>query len=186
MSRLYEYLRAIRRHLLGFALRIYLYSTGCKVGKDLRCLGFPVFRDIPHGNIQLGDRVVIGKGVVFEINRNGSLHLGDEVVIGDGVRLSSAGRIQIGDWSGVAEHSSLRGSFHKLERNRPYMQQGDTVADIIIGKDALIGAHCVVLQGSEIPDGAVIGALSLVSKSDKLHAYGIFAGSPIKHIRDRT
>lgn len=185
MTRPLEYLRALRYHLIGFRLRLYLMATGCKVGKDLRCLGFPTFRDIPKGNIVLGDRVTIGKNVVFEIARSGSLHLGREVVIGDNVRLSSAGRIVMDDWSGIAENSSLRGSFHRLAKGQPYMQQGDHVGDIHVGRDALIGANSVVLLGSEIPEGAVIGALSLVTRHDALHAYGIFAGSPLTHIRDR-
>jgi acetyltransferase-like isoleucine patch superfamily enzyme len=140
---------------------------------------------VPRANIKIGNNVAIGKGVVFEIARTGQLNLGNEVVIGDNVRLSSAAKITFDDWSGIAENSSVRGSFHRLSKDSPYMQQGTRSADIHIGRDALIGANTMLLLGANIPDGAVVGALSLVTRHDNLHAYGIFAGSPLKHIRDR-
>lgn len=185
MTRLLEYLRALRYHINGFALRLYLYATGCEVGRNVKCLGFPTFRDIPKGNISLGNNVVLGKGVIFEIARTGQLSLGNEVVIGDNVRLSSTAKITFEDWSGIAENSSIRGSFHRLAKSTPYMQQGNRSGDIHIGRDALIGANTMLLLGATIPEGAVVGALSLVTRHDILHPYGIFAGSPLKHIRDR-
>ena len=185
MTRFYEYLNAVRYHVNGFRLRLYLRSTGCKVGKNLGCLGFPVFRDVPKGNVRIGDHVAFGKGVVFEIARTGTLEVGNQVVIGDNVRLTTAAKITLEDWSGIAENSSLRGSFHHLAKNTPYMQQGDRAADIRVGRDVLIGANSVVLLGTTIPDGVVIGALSLVTRQDNLHSYGIFGGSPLQHIRDR-
>jgi acetyltransferase-like isoleucine patch superfamily enzyme len=158
---------------------------GCKVGKNLKCLRLPIFRDIPTGNITIGNNVTVGCGVIFEIAKTGSLFLGDEVVIGDRVRLSSAAKITMGNWSGIAENSSIRGSFHGLDKTQPYMQQASIAENITIGKDVLIGANTQILMGAEIPDGVVIGALSTVRRSDRIHSYGIFAGSPLKHIRDR-
>ncbi|MCA1752678.1 MAG: acyltransferase [Flavobacteriales bacterium] len=185
MTRFYEYLNAVRYHVNGFRLRLYLRSTGCKVGKGLKCLRFPIFRDVPRGNIRIGDHVAFGRGVVFEITRTGSLEVGNEVTIGDNVRLSSAGNIRIGDLAGIAENISFRGSFHLLSKDLPFKQQGNRSADISVGRDALIGAGSVVLLGATVPDGAIVGALSLVTRHDNLHSYGIFGGSPLKHISDR-
>lgn len=185
MSRFFEYILAVRYRVNGILLALYLRLLGCKVGSNLKCLRLPVFRDIPKGNIEIGDHVVFGKGVIFEITRTGRLELGDQVVIGDGVKLSSNRLIRMGDWSGIAEYSSIRGTSHALSRDEPYMRQSDIGADITIGKDVLIGTQVVVLSGVEVPDGAVIGAQSLVVRSDKVHPYGIFAGAPLKHIRDR-
>lgn len=185
MSRFFEYILAVRYRVNGILLTLYLRVLGCKVGSDLKCLRLPVFRDIPKGNIEIGDHVVFGKGVTIEITRTGRLELGDQVVIGDGVRLSSNRLIRMGDWSGIAEHSSIRGTSHALAKNEPYMLQSDIGADIVIGKDVLIGAQVVVLSGVVLPEGVVIGAQSLVVSHDKVHPYGIFGGSPLKHIRDR-
>jgi len=185
MTRFFEYLNAVRYRVNGFRLRLYLRATGCSVGKNLKCLSFPVFRDVPGGNIRIGDHVAFGKGVVFEITRTGSLEVGREVTIGDNVRLSSAGSISIGDFAGIAENISFRGSFHLLSKEQPFKEQGDRSAAISIGRDALIGANSVILLGATVPDGAIVGSLSLVTRHDNLHSYGIFGGSPLKHIRDR-
>jgi acetyltransferase-like isoleucine patch superfamily enzyme len=185
LKRLFEYVLALRYRLNGFLVMVFLRILGCRVGRGLKCLRFPVFRDIPYKNIEIGNRVSFGKGVIFEISETGSLILEDEVVIGDHVKLSSAAKIHMKKWSGIAENSSIRGSFHRLSRKMPYMKQEDRKADILIGEDVLIGANSLILMGSHIPDGVVIGALSLVRDSDKVHPYGIFAGSPLKHIRDR-
>ncbi len=80
---------------------------------------------------------------------------------------------------------SIRGSFHKTARDQNTIDQGDEGAPIAIGDDVLLGNQTIVLMGASIPDGTVIGSQSLVRKSDKLHPYGIFAGSPLNHIRDR-
>lgn len=185
MTKFYEYLLAFRYRLNGLRLRLYLRSLGCEVGKNLKCMQFPTFRDIPKGNFTIGDNVVIGRGVVFEITQTGSLAIGDESLIGAHTRFSSIAAIKIGKWVGIAENCSIRGSAHHLKRSRKFMKQGSDGKDIIIGDDVLIGANAQVLMGAKIPDGVVIGALSLVTRREKLHPYGIFAGTPVKHIRDR-
>ncbi len=185
MTKIFTLILAFRYRLNGMLLTVYLLATECKVGRNLKCLRLPVFRDIPKGNISIGDHVVLGKGVSFEISDNGRLELGDQVVIGDGVKISSTHLIRIGNWSGIAENSSIRGSFHKMSKDQYYMKQPSTGSDITMGEDVLIGANVVILGGVYLPDGVVVGAQSLVNRHDKVHAYGIFAGSPLKHIRDR-
>lgn len=185
ISKFFEYILSARFRINGLLLKFFLWLTGCSSGSNLKCLRLPVFRDIPRGNIRIGNNVVIGRGVTFEIARPGNLVLGNEIVIGDNVKLSTTKEIRMGDWSGIAENSSIRGSGHELKRSEKYMLQSDIGGNILIGKDVLIGAGVVVLSGVDIPDGAVIGAQSLVNQHDKLHPYGIFAGSPLKHIRDR-
>ncbi|NEN25731.1 hypothetical protein G3O08_19765 [Cryomorpha ignava] len=185
MTKFYEYLLALRYRLNGWRLSLYLRSLGCTVGKNLKCMRFPTFRDIPKGNYTIGDNVVIGQGVIFEITQTGCLIIGDEVLIGAYTRFSSTAAIKIGNWAGIAENCSIRGSAHHLKRNQKYMKQGNVGKEISIGDDVLIGACSQVLIGAQIPEGVVIGALSLVTQHVKLHSYGIFAGAPVKHIRDR-
>jgi len=158
---------------------------GCKVGSGLKCLRFPVFKDIPKGNITIGNGVSIGKGVIFEISRTGSLEISDRSTLGDYGRYASLDKISIGKSVATAENVSIRGSFHKTMREENIIDQGDQGEPISIGDDVLLGAQSIVLMGVSIPDGVVIGSQSLVRKSDKVHPYGIFAGSPLTHIRDR-
>jgi len=185
LTRLFEYTLAIRCRLNGAIMKLYLSLLGCKVGSGLKCLRLPSFKDIPKGNIQIGDKVSIGQGVIFEITRTGSLEIGDRCTLGDYSRYSSIDKISIGKAVAIAEHVSIRGSFHRTARDQSIIDQGDEGAPISIGDDILLGAQTIVLMGASIPDGTVIGSQSLVRKSDKLHPYGIFAGSPLNYIGDR-
>jgi len=127
----------------------------------------------------------MGKGVIFEITPEGHLKIGDRCTLGDYSRYSTIDRIDIGKAVAIAEHVSIRGSFHRVAKGEVIIDQGDDGEPISIGNDVLLGAQTVVLMGAIIPEGVVVGSQSMVRKSDKLHPYGIFAGSPLRHIRDR-
>ena len=185
MTTVFTYCLAFRYRLNGLLLTIYLNLCGCKAGRGLKVLRFPTFKDVPRGNIEIGNRVSIGRGVVFEIPKEGSLIVNDRVTIGDYNRFSSMNRIEIGSKTAIGENVSIRGSFHGVKRELPIIDQPSKSEPIFIGQDVLIGAYSVVLQGSHIPDGVVIGAKSLVRSRDELNSYGIFAGTPLKLIRFR-
>src|SRR5690606_10441985 len=104
-------------------------------------------RDIPKGNFTLGDNVVIGRGVIFEITPTGHLFIDDHTLVGAYVRFSSTATIKIGKWVGIAENCGIRGSAHHLKRNQKFMQQGSDGKEINIGDDVLIGASTQILMG---------------------------------------
>lgn len=185
LTRIFEYLLVFRYRFNGWLLTLYLKLLGCKVGRGLKCLRLPVFKDIPRGNIEIGNHVSMGKGIIFEIARSGNLKVSDRCTLGDYSRYSSMDRIEIGEAVAIAEQVSIRGSFHQTRKGEKIIDQGNEGNPISIGNDVLLGAQTIVLMGACIPQGAVIGSQSLVRKGDKLHPYGIFAGSPLKHIRDR-
>jgi len=186
LSTLFRYILAFRYRLNGFLLTLYLRSLGCKVAPGLRALRLPTFKEIPSGNIQIGKNVSMGRGIIFEITSTGSLTIGDGCTLGDYGRYSSTHPIRLGKAVAIAEHVSIRGSFHNTSRSDLIVNQDSHGAEIEIGHDVLIGTHSVLLLGAFLPDGVVIGAHSLVVKGDNLTAYGIFAGSPLKHIRNRA
>lgn len=185
LTRFFEYILSFRYRLNGWLVTVYLNALGCKVGQGLKCLRIPAFKDIPKRNIVIGDHVSMGKGVIFEIAKSGRLVIGNRCTLGDYSRYASISEISIGKAVAIAEHVSIRGSFHHVARDQKIIDQGDEGAPISVGDDVLLGAQTIVLMGAAIPEGAVIGSQSLVRSSDKVHPYGIFAGSPLKHIRDR-
>lgn len=185
LTRLYTIILAFRYRVNGFLLYLFLKSCGCEVSTGLKVLRLPSFKDIPKRNIHIGKNVSIGRGVIFEIPLSARLVIGNNVTIGDFNRLSTLSEIRIGDFSAFGENVSVRGSFHDTRRNQKIINQGNSTSPINIGMDVLLGAYSMVLQGSEIPDGVIIGAQSLVKKTDQLTSYDIFAGSPLKLIRNR-
>ena len=66
-------------------------------------------------------------------------------------------------------------------QNAPPPQYADTV----VKNDVWIGDEVMVLGGSVIENGCVIGARSLLPPNFKSEPYGIYAGSPAKLIRYR-
>jgi len=66
-------------------------------------------------------------------------------------------------------------------RNAPPPQYADTV----IKNDVWIGDETMVLGGSVIENGCVIGARSVLPPNFRSEPYGIYAGSPARLIRFR-
>lgn len=172
--------------LLGGLVKIYLQLHGCKVGKNFRCIGFPVFRCVPKSNITIGNNVSFGYGVILEITPEGRLQLDDYALIGDYCTLSSMHSIHIKQWSAVAERASLRDGFHKMGRDEKYRKQPSHGAPIILEEDTGIGAGTVVLMGVHLPKGAFVGANSVVSRKDELEEFAIYAGNPLTKVKDRS
>jgi acetyltransferase-like isoleucine patch superfamily enzyme len=66
-------------------------------------------------------------------------------------------------------------------RNAPPPQYGDTV----IKNDVWIGDEAMVLGGSVIENGCIIGARAVLPPNFRSEPYGIYAGSPARLIRHR-
>lgn len=100
---------------------------------------------------------------------------GGEFIMGDYSTLSSGVRIFTGteDLSGMVG-ATIPEPYRKARRSY-----------VVIGKHVMVGANSVVLPGVEIPDGAVIGAMSLVLENTKLKPWSIYAGSPVRWLRYR-
>jgi acetyltransferase-like isoleucine patch superfamily enzyme len=170
----------------GSVLKFYLRLHGCKAGKRLRCHTFPKFRMIPDNNCVIGDFVTIGYGITFEIQKNGSLIVGNHVKLTQNILISSGIGITIGDHSIFGENVSIRDGDHESLQEKPVLFQENKYSPVHIGKDVWIGAGSYVLPGSTIPDGTVIGSNSVVLSGSGLKEYCIYAGSPVRFIRQRS
>jgi acetyltransferase-like isoleucine patch superfamily enzyme len=166
----------------GYLLTIYFRAHGCKVGSKLRCHKFPTFRIIPIKNIEIGNNVTIGYNIYFEILKAGKLIIGDNVKLTQNILITSGSEIKIGDYSLFGENVSIRDGDHNSSIEKSITFQTSTYSPVHIGKDVWIGAGCLILKGSVIPDGVIIGANSVVLKNLQLVSNTIYAGSPVKKI----
>lgn len=136
--------------------------------------------------ISIGSNVRIDDFVVI----TGKVEIGNFVHIGSHCSLlASDGRIELGDFSGLAPGCRL---FTGSDDYTGEMLTNPTIphelrrvksGDIVVKEHAILGASSVVLPGVVIHEGASIGALSLVSKD--LGAWTINVGSPCRKIGDR-
>ena len=115
------------------------------------------------------------------------------------------GNIQIGEYSSIAQNSSLSGAkagiiiknnvmiapncvlvaFDHGFRTRaiPMLYQEFLEEKIIIEDDVWIGANCVITKGAHIKKGAIVAANSVVIGT--VDSYAIYGGSPAKLIKYR-
>jgi virginiamycin A acetyltransferase len=141
-----------------------------------------------------GTRIVIGADVFIDsfvkikpVGGSGDLQIGEGSFINSGCVLYTGNGIRIGRKSAIAANCTFAPVNHAYAaRNTLITDQGflPSKGGIAMGDDVWIGANCVILDGADIGDGCVVGAGSIVR--GKLDAYGVYAGSPLKKIGERT
>lgn len=184
------YVQAVTRNVgsrkRGALLKFYLLLMGCKVGKNLKCAGWPYFVGFPHRNIFIGNNVDLGRNLTIELTKKGKLIIEDQVLFHQNILISCNHQITFKKWSGVAENVSIRDGNHTFKANSYFRLQETVSAPVEVGEGAGIGAGCIVLMGANIAKGAFIGANSLVTKKSVIEENGIYAGNPLKFIAKRN
>ena len=169
-QRLFLFLRRVR---LLFFLKSWI--TYC--GKNITVKGLPL-------NVNVHRRTTISENCVFEFSSESAFTIGDGCFLSYGVVISCMKKISIGSSVQIGEYTSIRDTEHQYnDLNIPIKLQDDISSDIIIGDDVWIGRGCMIFPGSEIGDGVIVGANSVVK--GKLEDHGIYAGSPAKLIKSR-
>jgi virginiamycin A acetyltransferase len=117
---------------------------------------------------------------------SGSIRIGERCYINAGCVLYIGNGITIGNFVSIGANCVLAPTNHNLAtRSVPIQFQGfmPSRGGILIEDDVWIGAGSVVLDGSIIRRGAVIGALSLVR--GEVSAYSIMGGNPLRKLGER-
>ena len=154
-----------------------------------------------------GKNVLIGRHVV--LYSHSQLSLGDDVRIDDFTIIS--GKVTLGSFIHVSQFCGLYGGddgiviedfsglsakcsvyavsddYTGLSMTNPMIPEKYKLTSISnpvhIGKHAIVGCNSVVLPGVDIPEGAAVGSLSLVTRS--LDPWSINTGIPAKKKSDR-
>jgi acetyltransferase-like isoleucine patch superfamily enzyme len=139
--------------------------------------------------IKIGSNVRIDDFCLISAGDKG-IELGNYVHIACYVSLIGHELIKVGDYVGISSKSAVYSSSDDYSGN---VFVGPTIPDefkkvdhkpVIFEAYSLIGAGCIILPGVTIGEGTAVGALSLVSRS--LDPWGIYIGSPIKFIKERS
>jgi len=186
MISLFTFIETVWRNktsrLKGMFLKVYLLMHGCKVGKGLKCATFPYFKGFPNRNIVIGNYVDLGRNNTIELSKNGKLVFGDYALLHQNILLSCNVGISIGKWAAIAENVSVRDGNHRFKKDQYYRLQEGIAEAIEIGDDTGVAAGCVVLSGAKIPNGAFIGANTIITKKTVIKEYCIYAGNPVRFI----
>ncbi len=140
--------------------------------------------------IQIGDNVRIDDFSVLSSGEGGII-IGNFIHIAIYTSLIGKGRIAIGDYSNISSRVSIYSSNDDYSGNymtNPMVPPAFTNVShlpVTLGKHVIIGSGSVILPGAELAEGVAIGALSVVKKN-KLEPFTIYAGNPLKKIRNRS
>jgi len=102
------------------------------------------------------------------IDSTDAVTVGNYVMIGPGVKI----------YTGI--HSTYVGI------GVPMIHQLPTSEPVLIGSDVWVGANVIILPGCNIPNGCVIAAGSVVTRTSGLRQNGIHAGVPCRFIGFRS
>ena len=144
------------------------------------------------GNVNLAENVEIKD----DVRISGEVSIGERTaVFGPNTQIySRINPISIGKYCSIARGTTFQEYNHKFHNVSTYMinsklfgksVETDLVSKgaITVGNDVWIGAHCVILSGVTIGNGAVVAANSVVTKN--IEPYSIVAGSPTVEIGRR-
>jgi acetyltransferase-like isoleucine patch superfamily enzyme len=115
------------------------------------------------GRIRIGRNVLIYPGLYLETEESGAIDLGDRVVLSRGVHIVSRAGITIGAGTMIGEYTSIRDANHAHLPGLAIRESGHVARPIWIGDEAWIGRGVTVLGGVTIGDGAIVGANAVVA-----------------------
>lgn len=134
------------------------------------------------GTIEFAGKAKIGMGTRLMVY--GNLVLGTNFLIsGDGT-IICAEKIIVGDNSTMAWESIIMDTDH----HQIFNAQGDHInpnEPVEIGQNVWIGARSFILKGCRIPDGCIVGANTLLTKSFEDEKV-IIAGSPARVVKQNV
>lgn len=173
-------------------LEMLIWGIDC--GDQWKFYGSPIWQKHRGSMIKIGNRVTLRSNymsnplapehpVVFSTRSKIA-----KIVVGDDFGMTGGSvvameQVQIGNRVMVGANSLITDTdFHPLESNkRRTTPQAGLVKPVKIGDDVFIGAHAIILKGSEIGSGSVIGAGSVVS--GKVPKNVVVAGNPWKVVK---
>lgn len=182
--------------------KIFMKVTKVKYGKSLLLKGMPVIFNKGGAELTIGDNCTIKSSFLSNLVGLYSRTIivtrasGAEIVIGNNVGISGATiyarkKISIGDNTCIGGNCKiLDNDFHPIEveeRNRLLMDPngGDfdfvPAREIKIGKNCFIGCNSIILKGTVLGDGCIVGAGAVVA--GKFEDNCVIAGNPAKVIR---
>ncbi|NOU28818.1 MAG: acyltransferase [Polyangiaceae bacterium] len=135
-------------------------------------------------NIVLGRNVYVGHNAILKGYHKGLMEIGDQTWIGQQCFFHSAGGLTIGQRVGIGPGVRIITSVHsEVGVETPVLFSPVEFAPVVVEDDSDIGVGTVVLPGSRIGKGAIIGANSLVK--GEIPPFAIAAGSPARILRFR-
>jgi galactoside O-acetyltransferase len=150
---------------------------------------YPLAKIVNAENVTFGHNVIIDD-FVFIVARQ-AIRIGNYVHIASFTSITGGGVFILGDYSTLSSGVRIFTGTEELTEPSllgsavppPYRNPLRSLTQI--AQHCMIGANTVVLPGVNLPEGVVIGAMSLVRENDHVSPWTIWAGNPLHYIKDR-
>ena len=175
--------------------KIMMKILHIKYGKKLLLKGCPVIFNKRGGTLEIGNDVCIkssflsnlvglySRTIIVTRTSQADIHIGDHVGI-SGATIYARESITIGEHTNIGGNAKiLDNDFHPVEieaRNRDCKEKIGT-KPVVIGKNCFIGCNTLILKGTQLGDGCVVGAGAVVS--GKFPPNSVIVGNPGKVIK---
>lgn len=177
---------ALLAWLRGHWVRLACLLTGrrFRAGKMLRIYG-PLILSGP-GRVEFGESCLIISNAIKPVcirtlSPEAVVRLGDHAGL-NGTSIQCVERVEIGDWSNIADAYITDTPAHAIARNRRALSVHDVAAaPVEIGRNVWVSVQVVILHGVHIGENSVIGACSLIRHDVPANVFG--AGNPFRVIR---
>ena len=182
--------------------KLVMKATKVKYGKGLLLKGVPVIFNKKGAELTIGNNVTVkssflsnlvglySRTIIVTRASGAYIRIGDNVGM-SGVTIYARKGIEIGENTAIGGNTKiLDNDFHPIEaetRNKLLADKNGGDSDLVpskpikIGKNCFIGCNAIILKGTELGDGCVVGAGAVVS--GKFEPDSVIVGNPARCIR---
>ena len=182
--------------------KLVMKMTKVRYGKNLLLKGAPVIFNKKGAELTIGDNVTIkssflsnlvglySKTIIVTRAPGAYIRIGNNVGM-SGVTIYARKGIEIGENTAIGGNTKiLDNDFHPIEaeaRNKLLADKNGGDSDLVpakpikIGKNCFIGCNAIILKGTELGDGCVVGAGAVVS--GKFESDSVIVGNPARVIK---
>lgn len=175
--------------------KLLMKATKVKYGKNVVLKGTPVIFNKGGATLEIGDNCVIKSSflsnliglyqrtIIVTRTPEATIKIGDNVGI-SGATIYARKSIEIGDNTMIGGNAKiLDNDFHPIEIEARLNDDKEKIGTrpVKIGKNCFIGCNSLILKGTELGDGCVVGAGAVVS--GKFEENSVIAGNPARVIK---
>jgi putative colanic acid biosynthesis acetyltransferase WcaF len=151
-------------------VEVLLVSNPLQVSSRVRAATLRAF------GARIGSNVIMRPRLRVKFPWN--LDVGDNCWIGEGVWIHNQSFVTIGDNAVVSQEAFITTGSHDI-----YESMDLIVKPVVVRRGAWVTTRCIVLQGVEVGENAILTPGSVANKS--LPPNSIWGGNPAKFIRER-
>lgn len=179
---------------MAIVTRLMMALTGVKHGK-MKLKGNAFIFNQKGATLKIGEGVTVKSSFLsnllglYQRSIVMTRKQGAEIEIGNGVGMSGVTvyarkKITIGDNTLIGGNVKIiDNDFHPLdaEKRRANDEESIGAKPIVIGRDCFIGCNALILKGTELGDGCVVGAGAVVC--GKFPEKSVIAGNPARIVK---